>query len=129
VTLPNDPNVIVLAATLTRQNVQDQVNLSRLFSTGDIFSNGVTFSATGGLDGGGDGCTLSNGCADAYSAQQLGLSSGPFPHLFVNGTLFGFGPVNAVDCTTNCIPDVISLPGAPGATFWLPFDEQRRTPP
>jgi hypothetical protein len=125
VTLPNDPNVVVLAATLTQQNIQDQANLSRLFNTGGIFNNGVTFSATGGLDGGGDGCTLPNGCADAYSAQQLGLSSGPFPHLIVNGTLFAFGPVNTVDCTTNCIPDVISLPGVPGANFWLPLERQR----
>jgi len=124
VTLPNDPNVVVLAATLTRQNIQDQGNLSRLFNTGAIFSNGVTFSATGGMDGGGDGCTLPNGCADAYSAQQLGLS-GPLPRLTVKGTLFGFGPVNTADCTTDCIPDAISLPSAPGATLWLPFGEQR----
>ncbi len=124
-TLPNDPNVVVLAATLTEQTLQDPVNLSRLFNTGGIFNNGVTFSATGGLDGGGDGCTLPNGCADAYSAQQLGLSPGPIPFLIVNGALFGFGPVNTADCTTDCVPDAISLPGGPGATFWLPFDELR----
>ena len=123
-TLPNDPNVVVLAATLTRQNLQAPVSLSRLFNTGGIFDNGVTFSATGGLDGGGDGCTLPNGCADAYSAQQLGLPAGPLPRLISKGTLFGFGPVNAADCTTNCIPDAISLPGAPGATLRLPFYEQ-----
>ncbi|HTW49149.1 MAG TPA: S53 family peptidase [Acidobacteriaceae bacterium] len=123
--LPDDPNVVVLAATLTGQTVQDSANLSRLFNTGGIFNNGVTFSATGGLDGGGDGCTLPDGCADAYSAQQLGLSSGPLPHLIVNGALFGFGPINTADCTTNCVPDAISLPGAPGATLRLPFDQQR----
>jgi Pro-kumamolisin, activation domain len=124
-TLPNDPNVVVLAATLTGQTVQGPVNLSRQFNTGGIFNNGVTFSATGGLDGGGDGCTLPDGCADAYSAQQLGLSSGPFPHLIAKGAYFGFGPVNTADCTTNCIPDAISLPGAPGATLRLPFNQQR----
>jgi len=124
-TLPNDPNVVVLAATLTGRTIQNHVNLSRMFNTGGIFDTGVTFSATGGLDGGGDGCTLPNGCADAYSAQQLGLSSGPFPRLIVNGELFGFGPVNAADCTTNCVQDVISLPGAPGATLRLPFGQQR----
>jgi Pro-kumamolisin, activation domain len=124
-TLPNDPNVVVLAATLTGLTLQDPVNLTRLFNTGGIFNNGVTFSSTAGLDGGGDGCTLPNGCADAYSAQQLGLSSGPFPFMIVKGTLFGFGRVNTADCTTDCIPDAISLPGGPGATLWLPFDELR----
>jgi hypothetical protein len=124
-TLPNDPNVVVLAATLTGQTVQDPVNLSRAFNTGSIFYNGVTFSATGGMDGGGDGCTLPDGCADAYSAQQLGLPSAPFPHLIVNGTYFGFGSVNTADCTTNCIPDAISLSGAPGTTLSVPWDRQR----
>ena len=124
-TLPNDANVVVLAATLNGPSLQEPVSLWRLFNTGGIFNNGVTFSATGGLDGGGDGCTLPNGCADAYSAQQLGLGSGRFPHLTVKGTLFGFGPVNTADCTTNCVADVVSLPGGPGATLRLPFDEQR----
>jgi Pro-kumamolisin, activation domain len=125
VTLPDDPNVVILAATLAGPTLQNPVSLSRQFNTGGIFNNGVTFSATGGLDGGGDGCTLPDGCADAYSAQQLGLSSGPFPHLIVKGGIYGFGPVNTADCTTNCISDVISLPGAPGATLWLPPFSQR----
>jgi len=123
VTLPNDPNVIVLAATLTGPTVQNPVNLSRLFNTGGIFNNGVTFSATGGMDGGGDGCTLPNGCADAYSAQQLGIA-GPFPHLIVKGGLFGFGPINRTDCTTNCSADMISLPDT-GATVVVPWNEQK----
>ena len=123
--LPNDPNVVVLAATLTGQTAQDQVNLSRAFNTGSIFNNGVTFSATGGMDGGGDGCTLADGCADAYSAQQLGLTSGAFPYLIVSGTDFGFGPVNTADCTTNCVPDAISLSGAPGTTLAVPWNRQR----
>jgi hypothetical protein len=123
--LPNDPNVVVLAATLTGQTAQDQVNLSRAFNTGSIFNNGVTFSATGGMDGGGDGCTLADGCADAYSAQQLGLTSGAFPYLTVSGTDFGFGPVNTADCTTNCVPDAISLSGAPGTTLAVPWNRQR----
>jgi hypothetical protein len=122
-TLPDDPNVVVLAATLTGQTIQDPVNLSPRFNTGGIFNNGVTFSATGGMDGGGDGCTLPNGCADAYSAEQLGLS-GPLPHLIINGGLFGFGPINRADCTTNCIPDMISLPPS-GATLWVPQNQQR----
>lgn len=125
VTLPNDPNVVVLAATLTGQSVQAPVNLSQVFNTAGIFNNGVTFPATGGLDGGGDGCTLPGGCSDAYSTQQLGLASGPIPYLTVKGGLFAFGPINMADCTTNCRADAISLPGGPGATLRLPFFEQR----
>lgn len=124
-TLPNDPNVVVLAATLTGQSVQAPVSLSPLFNTGGIFNNGVTFSATGGLDGGGDGCTLPDGCSDAYSAQQLGLASGAVPYLIVKGGLFGFGPINTADCTTNCVADAVSLPGGSGASLRLPFFEQR----
>jgi len=120
--LPNNPNVVVLAATVTGPTPQDQVSLSRLFNSAGIYNNGVTFPATGGMDGGGDGCTLADGCADGYSAQQIGLSTGPLPDLIVKGTLFNFGPVNTKDCTTKCIDDVVSLAGAPGSTVQLPFD-------
>ncbi len=123
VTLPNDPNVIVLAATVTGQMIESPVNLMREFNTGGIFNNGVTFSATGGMDGGGDGCTLANGCSDAYSAQQLGIS-GPLPQLTINGALFGFGAINGKDCTTNCVADMVALPGK-GATFAVPWYQQR----
>ena len=122
--LPNDPNVVVLAATLTGPSLQSQLNLSRQFNTAGIFNNGVTFSATGGMDGGGDGCTLADGCADAYSAQQLGLSSGKLPDLTVRGTVFDFGPVNTADCTSNCLADVVSLTGNPGASVQIPFNSQ-----
>ena len=125
VTLPNDPNVVVLAATLTRQNFELPVTLGRVFNTGAIFNNGITFSATGGMDGGGDGCTLPDGCSDAYSAQQLGIASAPIPHLIVKGGLYALGPVNTADCTTNCLADAVSLPTGRGATVQLPRESQR----
>jgi hypothetical protein len=126
-TLPDDPEVVVLAATLTDQSLreQEQVNLSHQFNLAGIYNNGVTFPATGGMDGGGDGCTLPNGCADAYSAQQLGLSTDEFPRLTTKGIRFDLGPVNTVDCTTACVSDEIDLGPSPGATIWLPFDRQR----
>jgi hypothetical protein len=125
-TLPDDPTVVILAATLNSQNLRDQVrlNLSRKFNLAGVFDNGVTFSATGGMDGGGDGCTLPNGCADAYSAQQLGLSPSEVPTLTDKGVRYVFGPVNTVDCDNACVPDEIDLGPSPGATVLIPIDRQ-----
>jgi hypothetical protein len=121
-TLPNNRNVVVLAATLTQEHLGTQVDLSSSFNLAGIFDDGVTFPATGGMDGGGDGCTLPDGCADAYSAQQLSLSSTRPPVLPVNGALFSFGPVNARDCRTACINDEINL--NPGVTIPLRADQR-----
>jgi hypothetical protein len=125
-TLPSDASVVVLAATLTTQSLRDQVqvNLSRKFNLAGIYDNGVTFPATGGMDGGGDGCTLPDGCADAYSAQQLGLPATTVPALTEKGIQFNFGPVNATDCTTACVPDEIDLGPSPGTTVHVPFEKQ-----
>jgi hypothetical protein len=120
-TLPNNSDVVVLAATLTTENSSRQASVSLVpeFNLAGIYDNNVTFPATGGMDGGGDGCTLPNGCADAYSAQQLGLSSNSNPELTLNGIRFNFGPVNSVDCTTACIADVVDLQSTPGQTIPL----------
>ncbi len=127
VTLPDNPEVVVLAATLTRQSLakQAQVNLSSKFNLAGIFDNSVTFPATGGMDGGGDGCTLPNGCSDAYSAQQLGLGTGTTPQLTLKGIDFNFGPVNAADCTTGCFADEVDLGATPGSTVSLPAAERQ----
>lgn len=126
-TLPDDPEVVVLAATLTTESLGDQaqINLSHDFNLAGIFDNNVTFPATGGMDGGGDGCTLPNGCADAYSAQQLGLPSNAPPQLTLNGIRYVLGPVNTVDCTTACIADEIDLGPSPGVTISLPFEKRK----
>jgi len=129
ITLPATPSqgvVVVLAATLTTQSVGTQVDLSSEYNLAGLFDNGVTFPLTAGMDGGpnggGDGCTLSSGCSDAYSVQQLGLSATTPPTLYAQNLVFDFGPVNTVDCTTACIPDMINI--NPGATVSLPANQQ-----
>jgi hypothetical protein len=118
--------VIVLAATLTSQPVGTQVDLSSGYNVAGLFDNGITFPATGGMDGGGDACTLAAGCSDAYSAQQLGLSTATPPTLFTQGLVFNFGPVNASDCGGSaqpaCVLDMVNL--NPGVTITLPTSQQ-----
>lgn len=86
VTLPNNRDVVILAATLTRQSLGDQVNLSSQYNVAGIYTDGTTFSANGGLDGGGA----------AYSANLLGNQSGA-SNLVVDGVDFLLGPPNAND--------------------------------
>ena len=118
----SQPEVVVLAATLTTQSLGTQVNLSSDYNTAGLYNNNVTFPATGGMDGGNDSCTLSNGCADAYSAQQLGLTSTTAPTLTSNGVVFDLGPVNTTNCTTACLVDMVNL--KPGVTVTLPSNQQ-----
>ncbi len=120
--------VIVLAATLTTQSLGTPVSLASEFNIAGIFSNGVTFEGTGDIDGPPttDSCTLKNGCTDAYSAQQLGLTSSTPPTLTLNGTLFNFGPVNTIDCgpgLTTCQSDMIALATGPSIVT-LPSNQQ-----
>ena len=121
-TLPNNRDVIILAATLTTQSLGTQVGLASLYNVAGLYNNGITFPATGGMDGGGNGCTLQSGCADGYSAQQLGLPSTTPPTLTIKGLLFDFGSVNVEDCTTACVVDMINL--NPGVTVDLPSNQQ-----
>jgi len=119
--------VILLAATLTTQSLGAQVNLATEFNIAGIFNNGVTFEGTGDIDGPPttDGCTLNSGCTDAYSAQQLGLTSTAPPTLTLSGVLFNFGSVNTTDCSssTACTSDLIAL--AKGASsIVLPSNQQ-----
>jgi hypothetical protein len=125
-TLPNNPDVVALAATLTTQSLatQAEVSLSSEYDVAGIYDNNVTFPATGGMDGGGDYCTLPNGCADGYSAQQLGLHSATNPKLIINGVRYAFGPVNTTDCTSACVLDEVRLRGA-DATITLPSGQQK----
>jgi hypothetical protein len=127
ITLPAKPSsggVVVFAATFSSQSLGAQVNLSSDYNTAGIYNNSVTFPATGGMDGGGDNCTISSGCADAYSAQQLSLTSTSTPTLTYNSLLFNLGPVNTVDCTTACIKDMINI--NPGVTVTLPSNQQAK---
>ena len=83
-TLPNNRNVVILAATLTRQDFGAQVNLSSLFNITGIYTDGSTFPSNGGVDGGGY----------AYSATQLGNQAGASNYI-VNGVNFALGAPNA----------------------------------
>ncbi|MDQ2843537.1 MAG: hypothetical protein M3Y72_21350 [Acidobacteriota bacterium] len=83
ITLPNNRNVVVLAATLARQYLGDQVNLSSVFNVGGIYTDGTAFSSNGGLDGGGF----------AYSANLLGIQPGA-SSLIVNSANFNLGAPN-----------------------------------
>jgi subtilase family serine protease len=126
-TLPAKPasgGVVVFAATFTAQSLGTQLNLLSVYNTAGLYNNGVTFPATGGMDGGGNNCTIGSGCADAYSAEQLDLTSTSAPTLTNNGILFNLGPVNTTDCTTGCIVDMVNL--NPGVTVTLPGNQQAK---
>jgi hypothetical protein len=83
-TLPSNRNVVLLAATLTGQNLGEPVSLSTAFDTVGIYTDGSTFTSDGGLDGGGT----------AYSANLLGDASGS-SSLIVNGNQFVLAAPNA----------------------------------
>jgi hypothetical protein len=125
---PRSGNVVVLAATLSAQSLGTQVSLSSAYNIAGIFGNGVKFEGTGDIDGTAntDSCTLSDGCSDAYSEQQLGMTSATSPTLTIKGTTFNFGPVNTANCGTGlpaCVSDIINLP-AGGLTIPLPSNQQ-----
>lgn len=82
ITLPNNRNVVILAATLSPFPDGTAVNLP--FNTTGIYTDGTIFDGNGGLDGGGA----------AYSANLLddGLSG---EHIMVDGIRFILGGANA----------------------------------
>jgi hypothetical protein len=90
ITLPNNPNVIVLAMSLA--NTPTAVSLTSFFNRAGIYTDGNSFS-TGGVDGAGY----------AYSANQLGSSA------IWDSVSFKFGPSNAND-VVKCAAQTITLP-------------------
>jgi predicted alpha-1,6-mannanase (GH76 family) len=82
-TLPSNRNVVVLAATLTRQDFGVQANLSPSFNATGIYTDGTTFPSNGGVDGGGY----------AYSATQLGNQAGSASYI-VNGVNYTLAAPN-----------------------------------
>lgn len=76
-TLPNNRAVIILAATLANIELGTQADLYTFFNTAGIVTDGTTFPADGGLDGGGA----------AFSANLLGDQTGP-SSLVVHGKRF-----------------------------------------
>lgn len=88
ITLPNDRNVVVLAATLAKVDLGVQADLSTAFNVAGIYTDGTTFAGDGGLDAGGA----------AYSANLLGDQNGP-TSLIVDGIKFNIGAANQADAT------------------------------
>lgn len=97
-TLPNNPSVIVLAATLADPNLGTQVNLANEFNTTGIYTDGTTFGSTAGLDAGGT----------AYSANLLGDQSGP-TSVVVNGVQYNLAAANQPNIVFGA-GNTISLP-------------------
>jgi hypothetical protein len=85
-TLPNNRDVVVLAATLTEQYLGDPVSLTSAFNADGIYTDGTTFDASGGLDGGGA----------AYSANLLGNASGAI-QVVEDGVSFNIAQPNAAN--------------------------------
>ena len=90
-TLPNDANVELVAATLVPPRSATSVSLSGAFNRTGIYADGSTF--TGGLDGGGA----------ALSANLLGTSQTWL------GTTFAIGPAGSSD-VTSAAGQTIALP-------------------
>jgi len=61
-TLPSNGSVVVLAASLSTQEFGREVNLANAYNATGIYTDGTSYPAKGGLDGGGS----------AYSANLLG---------------------------------------------------------
>ena len=99
VQLPNNPAVIVFAATLTRQDLGRQLDLKSAFNVTGIYTDGTSFSADGGLDTGGT----------AYSANLLGDQAGPSSAV-VNGQKFNLGAANVANAVSGA-GQVIPLTG------------------
>ena len=99
ITLPNDANVEVLAATLIPANTT-QADLSSAFNRAGIVADGTPFGGVG-LAGG-----------TAYSANLLG------PTLTAGGATFDFGPVGAnANNVVSAAGQTIALPTGPAASL------------
>ena len=100
-TLPNNANVLVLAITLAK--AQAQVPLTSEANAAGIYTDGATFSATGGIDNVGS----------AYSAALLGTS------LTHSGVAYNFGPANTNDVVKGAGAPIVAL--TPGKYTKLNF--------
>ena len=85
-TLPNDASVLVLAANLVSPYLGTQVDMASAFNATGIYTDGTTFSESGGLDGGGA----------AYSANLLGDQSGE-RGVIVNGVRYNIARADKPD--------------------------------
>jgi hypothetical protein len=82
-TLPNDSNVIVLAGTLVSPDLGTPADLASAFNATGIYTDGTTFSGSGGADTGGA----------AYSGNLLGDQTGS-RSVVVNGAQYDIAAAN-----------------------------------
>ena len=100
ITLPDNRDVVVLAATLSDLPLGTQVNLAKSFNVAGIYTDGSTFGDDAGLDGGGT----------AYSANLLNDTASTGENVVVGPSEFHIGAANVTD----------SVYGT-GQTIALPF--------
>jgi hypothetical protein len=98
-TLPNDAEMVVLAATLADPFLGTQVNLAGAYNAIGIYTDGTTFDGAGGLDAGGT----------AYSANLLGDQAGP-ESILVDGIQYDLAAANQPDIVFGTGSNPISLP-------------------
>jgi hypothetical protein len=132
---------VVLLFLVTPSRAQNlQVDLSstsglcggqQCFNTAGIFTTGTKFLGTSGMDNG-NNCTPTppyTNCPDAYSSNQLGLSSDTPPTLTPASlnVPFTFGTVNTANCGPStsaiCTPNVVNLTTS-GVVITLPTADQ-----
>ncbi len=99
-TLPNNSNVLILAATLSNTDYGRKVNLASQFNATGIYTDGSVFDPAGGLDGGGA----------AYSANLLQDPKAGGESVVVGSSSFHIAAANA--------PNAVY---AAGQTIPLPF--------
>ena len=101
------------------------------FNTAGLFNTGVQFLGTFGMDNG-NNCTPTppyTNCPDAYSANQLGLSTSTPPTLTPTSVNvpFTFGAVNTANCgpatSVSCTLNVVNLTSS-GVAITLPVAQQ-----
>src|SRR5579863_703143 len=126
--------LLFVSAPSQAQNVQIDLSATsalcggqECFNNAGLFNTGVKFLGASGMDNG-NNCTPTppyTNCPDAYSANQLGLSTATPPTLTppsIN-VPFNFGTVNTTNCgpatSANCIVDVVNFTTS-GVAITLP---------
>ena len=85
VTLPDNRNLILLAATLSSQDFGREINLANAFNATGIYTDGLAFPSTGGLDGGGYAYSANALQDTAASGEDVVVGASHF-HLAAAGT-------------------------------------------
>lgn len=101
-TLPNNRNVVVLAATLSKLQLGAEVDLTGVYNATGITNDGVTIPANGGVDGGGY----------AYSANVLNDVGAAGEEIAVGPTEFHLGASDAANVVYGAGQTIPVTPGS-----------------